>query len=89
MKHEEGTNLYLTDDGTMFVRKSDGKVMGDGVDLGEGDSIDNYEEREFTAEERAAFWESIGIMDPKTRSERMDRPARYAGDNGTEDQEKA
>ena len=69
MKHEEGRNLYLSDDGRMLVRKADNKVVGDGVDLGEGDSIDNYEEREFTAEERAAFWESIGMSDPKTGTE--------------------
>jgi hypothetical protein len=67
--------LYRADDGRMLVRKSDGKIMGDGVDLGEGDSIDNYEEREFTAEERAAFWESIGMMDPKIRPE----PPRLTG----------
>ena len=85
MKHEEGTNLYLADDGTMFVRKSDGKVMGDGIDLGEADSIDNYEEREFTAEDRATFWESIGMPDPKKRP---DRPERLAAEK-TEAQEEA
>jgi len=79
MKHEEGTNLYLADDGRMFVRKSDNVVLGDGVDLGVGDSIDNYDEREFTAEERAAFWESIGMKDPKARPEPPMRPGREEG----------
>ena len=65
MTHEENTNLYLADDGKMFVRKSDGFIMGDGIDMGVNDSIDNYEEREFTEEERAAFWASIGMEDPK------------------------
>ena len=73
--------LYMADDGRMLVRKSDGKVMGDGVDLGEGDSIDNYEERDFTAEERAAFWESIGMKDPKARPEPPMRPGRAEGSN--------
>ena len=65
MTHIDGTSLYEADDGKMFVRKSDGKIMGDGIDLGVADVIDNYEEREFTEEERAAFWESIGMDDPK------------------------
>lgn len=65
MTHIDGTSLYEADDGKMFVRKSDGKIMGDGIDLGVADGIDNYEEREFTEEERAAFWESIGMDDPK------------------------
>ncbi len=65
MRHEDGTSLYEADDGKMFVRLSDGKIMGDGVDLGINDTIANYEERTFTEEERAAFWESIGMDDPK------------------------
>lgn len=65
MRHDDGTNLYEADDGKMFVRLSDGKIMGDGIDLGADDSIDNYEERTFTEEERAAFWGSIGMDDPK------------------------
>ena len=65
MTHIDDTSLYEADNGKMFVRKSDGLIMGDGIDLGVDDSIDNYEEREFTEEERAAFWESIGMDDPK------------------------
>lgn len=67
MTHQDGTSLYKADDGKMIVRKSDGFIMGDSIDLGISDSIDNYEEREFTEEERAAFWESIGMEDPKKR----------------------
>lgn len=67
MSHQDGTNLYEADDGKMFVRISDGKIMGYGVDLGIHDTIDNYEEREFTEEEIAAFWESIGMDDPKKK----------------------
>lgn len=67
MNHKENSRMYKADDGRLIVRKSDGKVMGDGVYLGRNDSIDNYEEREFTEEERAAFWKSIGRTDPKIR----------------------
>ena len=67
MIHKENSSLYKADDGKMLVRKSDGKIMGDGVSLGRNDSIDNYEEREFTDEERAAFWKSLGRPDPKKR----------------------
>ena len=73
MRHEEGTSLYEADDGKMLVRKSDGQIMGDGIDLGVDDSIDNYEEREFTEEERAAFWESIGMDDPKKPRDEEER----------------
>lgn len=71
MTQKEGTSLYVADEGKMFVRISDGKVMGDGVDLGSDDSIANYEERDFTEEERAAFFTSIGIEDPKKRIEEL------------------
>lgn len=67
MKHKDGTSFYEADDGKMFVRKSDGSIMGDGLDLGVADTIDNYEERGFTEEERATFWASLGMEDPKTR----------------------
>ena len=67
MKHKENSRMYKADDGKMLVRKSDGKIMGDGISLGRNDSIDNYEERGFTEEERAAFWKSVGRPDPKKR----------------------
>jgi hypothetical protein len=70
MTHRDGTSLYEADDGKMFVRISDGSIMGDGLDLGVEDTIDNYEERTFTEEERAAFWESVGMDDPKKPKER-------------------
>ena len=68
MKNDKGS-LYIADEGKMFVRISDGRVMGDGLDLGESDSISNYEERVFTEEERTAFWKSIGRRDPKAPRE--------------------
>ena len=69
MKHNENSRLYEADDGKMFVRKSDGKTMGDGVCLGDSDDISNYEEREFTEEQRAQFFAEIGMEDPKKRTE--------------------
>lgn len=38
-------HLYFADEGKTFIRKSDGFDMGDGIDLGTNDSIDNYEEK--------------------------------------------
>jgi hypothetical protein len=73
MTHIDNTSLYEADDGKMFVRISDGTIMGDGLDLGVADAIYNYEEREFTEEERAAFWKSIGMDDPKKLKEPKER----------------
>lgn len=69
MSYDENERIYTAADGTMFVRKSDGEVFGDDLQLGVGDSIENYEERPFTEEERAAFWESMGVDDPKREGE--------------------
>ena len=41
---------YIADEGKVFVRKSDGEVMGFGLGLGSSDSIDNYEEIECPSE---------------------------------------
>ena len=70
MVYDEKNKIYTADDGKMFIRKSDGKIFGDHVQIGLRGSIANYEEREFTEEERAAFWESIGIDDPKMPKDR-------------------
>lgn len=58
-------NLYTAEEGKLIVRKADGFIMGDKIDLGSDDSIDNYEEREFTQDEINAFYESIGIKQTK------------------------
>jgi len=65
MTHRENSSLYLADDGKMFVRKADNFTMGDGIDIGINDSIENYEERSFTEEEISRFWKSVGMDDPK------------------------
>lgn len=67
MTHEDNTNIYTADEGKLIVRRADGFIMGDALDLGAGDDIANYEEREVTDEERAAFFASIGMEDPKKR----------------------
>lgn len=76
MKHNENTRLYEADDGKMLVRKFDGKVVGDGICLGDSDDISNYEEREFTEEQRAQFFKNIGMKDPKKRREKAQRQHR-------------
>ena len=70
MTYDEKSRIHMADEGKMFVRKSDGHIFGDALQIGQNDTIDNYEEREFTEEERAAFWESVGIEDPKKAKER-------------------
>lgn len=62
---QEG-NIYRADAGGLIVRKSDGFVMGDAIDLGVADSIDNYEEREFSEEEIAVFWKLVGEEPPES-----------------------
>ena len=42
----ENNKLYFSDEGKVFVRKSDNFIMGSGLDLGENDSIENYEEQD-------------------------------------------
>ena len=73
MKHSENSRLYEANDGKMLVRVSDGKVIGDGICLGDDDDISNYEEREFTDEQRAQFFKDIGAEDPKKRAEKAQR----------------
>ena len=41
---------YIADEGRVFVRKSDGEVMGFGLGLGSSDSIENYDELECPSE---------------------------------------
>lgn len=44
--------LYLCDEGKVFRRISDGFIMGDGLDLGDNDSIENYEEIELETNDK-------------------------------------
>ena len=70
MKQIENTSLYTADEGKLIVRKADGFIMGDAIDLGSADSIDNYEERAFSEEEIDAFYERYGIN-------KNERPTRH------------
>ena len=40
----DNNRQYMADEGKVFSRKSDGFIMGSGLDLGESDTIENYEE---------------------------------------------
>ena len=42
----ENNRQYYCDEGKIFRRKADGFIMGDGLDLGDADNIENYEEVE-------------------------------------------
>ena len=48
-------NIHKADEGKFIYRKSDDFLFGEGICLGEGDSIDNYYEREYTEEEYKAY----------------------------------
>lgn len=58
---EQNGNIYTADEGKLIVRIADDFIMGDAIDLGSADSIDNYEEREFTDEEIKAFYKSVDV----------------------------
>lgn len=62
-------NKYFAEEGKFIVRKSDGFVMGENIDLGSEDSIKNYEEKEYTEEEYDAFYESINMPNPHKKQE--------------------
>ena len=59
MKQNE--NIYTAEASNFIIRKADGFIMGEEIDLGSADSIENYEEKPYTEEEYKAFYESIGI----------------------------
>lgn len=40
----ENNRQYYCDEGKVFRRKADGFIMGDKIDLGKNDNIENYEE---------------------------------------------
>jgi len=60
---EQNGNKYTASEGKLIVRKADNFIMGDRIDLGSADSIENYEEKKFTKKEIDAFYESIGMND--------------------------
>lgn len=75
-------NKFYAEDGKLIVRKSDDFIMGDGIDLGSEDSIDNYEERVFSEEEANAFWESVGVRRDKPDANRRGKKPSNEDGNG-------
>ena len=65
MKTKDNIN-YEAESGKVFVRKSDGIVMGHGLGLCSEDSIDNYEEIDCPDEYRGrlGYDNYMGIADP-------------------------
>lgn len=63
MKQETDT-LWYADEGKFIVRKNDNAVMGEGINIGVEDSIDNYMEREYTQEEFEQFYANLGMKPP-------------------------
>ena len=59
MKHKENTSIYIAEKGCLIIRKKDGLLMGDCIDLGSADCIDNYEDKEYSKEEIDAYHTSI------------------------------
>lgn len=54
-------NIYTADKGCFIIRKADGFIMGEDIDLGSSDSIDNYEDRKYTEEEYEQFYKELGV----------------------------
>lgn len=52
---------YKADKGCFIVRKSDQVIMGEVIDLGSDDSVENYEDQPYTDESYREFYASIGI----------------------------
>ena len=52
---------YAADEGCFIVRKSDQKIMGEAIDLGSDDNIENYEDQAYTEESYREFYAGIGI----------------------------
>lgn len=63
-------HFYEADNGCFIVRKKDGFIMGEGIDLGLTDSIDNYEDVPYTEESYKEFYISIGKELPGDKEEK-------------------
>ena len=59
-------HFYEADKGCFIVRKEDDFIMGEAIDLGLSDSIDNYKDVPFTEDSYKEFYESIGVENPQT-----------------------
>lgn len=61
MKHIENTNIYKAEKGKLIVRKLDDFIMGDAIDLGSADSIENYKDEPYTDKSYKKFCKSVEI----------------------------
>ena len=65
-------HLYEADSGCFIVRKEDDFIMGEAIDLGLSDSIDNYKDVPFTEDSYKEFYESIGVENRKDETHPID-----------------
>ena len=65
--------LYQANEGCFIVRKSDDFIMGESIDLGSADSIDNYEDIPFTEESYRDFYASVGESRLEVKEETFKR----------------
>ena len=68
-------NIYTAEKGNFIVRKRDNFIMGEEIDLGSADSIENYEEQPYTKESYEQFYLSLGYCKediPKDDEEPVD-----------------
>ncbi len=61
--------IYKANKGCFIVRKADNFIMGEEIDLGTADSIDNYKDEPYTEESYKEFYESLGLEVPKHEEE--------------------
>lgn len=54
-------HLYEAEQGCFIIRKEDNFIMGEVIDLGTADSIDNYTDSPYTEESYKEFYLSIGM----------------------------
>jgi hypothetical protein len=67
---------YQAEKGNFIVRKADDFIMGEGICLGDADSIDNYKEEPYTEESYKEFYASIGVDIEKEKESKKDRKSR-------------
>ena len=63
MTHIENSSCDKADEGNFIIEIATGRTMGEAIDLGVNDTIDNYKEEPYTPESYKAYYESIGMWD--------------------------
>ena len=72
-------NIYKANKGCFIVRKSDSFIMGEEIDLGISDSINNYDDEAYTEESYKQFYESLDIEPPKHEEENEETSQEESG----------